>query len=228
MWLELEIVCDALVHFHQCGYVHGDVKPRNILRHPGHSRAWKMIDLDASVKIGEKTGFKMSTGFVPPEMIEMENEDKDHSGTIKTSSVVVKKSFDVWSFGMTMYSLVTGQSFFHCDGRDNLVHLEELAHLTDDMIHHRLEVVSDVNARVLLSSILKIDPKDRLTLPFMVTGGKVAISSTPSNQSQEERFKLEIPVHQSYHLYMRAPPGVHDAKYHSVVDICEDESTLWV
>jgi hypothetical protein len=30
---------------------------------------WKLIDLDAAAKIGEKAGLKSSTGYVPPELL---------------------------------------------------------------------------------------------------------------------------------------------------------------
>ena len=60
-------VAKALGHMHEQGFVHGDIKPRNVVR---VGESWKLIDLDASVKIGVEIGRKYSTGYAPPEFIQ--------------------------------------------------------------------------------------------------------------------------------------------------------------
>ena len=61
-------VARCLSHMHDHGYVHGDVKPLNIMR-MGHG--FKLIDLDASVSFaaGDFACAKFSSGFVPPECV---------------------------------------------------------------------------------------------------------------------------------------------------------------
>ncbi|KAF0700109.1 Aste57867_9340 [Aphanomyces stellatus] len=55
----------ALNHLHESGLVHGDLKKLNVLR---VQNALKLIDLDASAKIGDAVGTKFSSGILPPEM----------------------------------------------------------------------------------------------------------------------------------------------------------------
>ena len=59
-------VATALQHMHEQNFVHGDIKPRNIVR---VGERWKLIDLDAAVKVGEPIGRKYSGGYAPPEFI---------------------------------------------------------------------------------------------------------------------------------------------------------------
>jgi hypothetical protein len=56
----------ALEHLHS-GHriVHGDFKPRNVVRINGHL---KLIDFDASVTDGEELTEKCSSGYIPPEL----------------------------------------------------------------------------------------------------------------------------------------------------------------
>eukprot|EP00505_MAST-04D_sp_SCG-Rhode-Island_P000583 Stramenopile-MAST_4_protein_583 len=61
-------VANALQHLHEKGLVHGDIKPRNIVRVVDQ---WKLIDLDASASIGDPIGRKYSSGYSPPELAKM-------------------------------------------------------------------------------------------------------------------------------------------------------------
>ena len=66
----------ALRHLHSRGLVHGDVKPRNVVRING---SWKLIDLDAAAPQGKPVGRKYSSGFSPPELAQLIfNKDGDH------------------------------------------------------------------------------------------------------------------------------------------------------
>lgn len=60
-------VAESLAHLHDKGLVHGDLKPKNVLRSRGRLC---LTDLDAaaSMTCGEYVGAKVSTGVLPPEM----------------------------------------------------------------------------------------------------------------------------------------------------------------
>jgi serine/threonine protein kinase len=61
-------IADAIAHLHRNEMIHGDVKLLNAVR---VGTCLRLIDLDASVKIGEASyvGAKFSSGMLPPEMI---------------------------------------------------------------------------------------------------------------------------------------------------------------
>ena len=72
--LGLQVVEDVgrcLRKLHHLNIVHGDLKPRNVLRVSG---LWKLTDLDASSKVGELAGLKFSSAFCPPEMWDLDVE----------------------------------------------------------------------------------------------------------------------------------------------------------
>ena len=67
---------DAILHLHQKGIIHGDLKLQNIVR---SQERLQLIDLDASARIsgtGNKSyiGSKFSSGVLPPEMIARLND----------------------------------------------------------------------------------------------------------------------------------------------------------
>ena len=61
----------AIQHMHEKNMIHADIKPRNVIRDTAGD--FKLIDLDASVEIGEKlTDKKKSTAFMSPELAKAE------------------------------------------------------------------------------------------------------------------------------------------------------------
>ena len=64
-------VAKAIKHIHDKGYIHGDMKPRNVIRAPDGDM--KAIDLDATVLIGEDlSNKKKSTAYISPEVARIE------------------------------------------------------------------------------------------------------------------------------------------------------------
>merc|ERR1712238_250713 len=61
----------AIQHMHEKNMIHADIKPRNVIR--DITGDFKLIDLDASVEIGEKLiNKKKSTAFMSPELAKAE------------------------------------------------------------------------------------------------------------------------------------------------------------
>lgn len=85
-------VASALVHIHDKGYAHADMKPNNILWDEKHT---KVIDLGQAWKIGStKPRMSGTAGFVAPEQPFVQP---------------ITAQTDVFNFGATMYRLLRGK-----------------------------------------------------------------------------------------------------------------------
>lgn len=160
----------GLAHIHGQGYIHGDVKPLNIMR-VGDQLTY--IDLDASVSFVNNgyAGAKYSSAYIPPELLAVKGKDI----VIRSSAVAAEDrsyellaahpSFDMWSLGVTLFQLFTDKTLFHADGEGNLstAELSNLANWTDAHKKSRLIGVRNIAARYLLWKLLSKDASRRPT-----------------------------------------------------------------
>merc|ERR1712161_28528 len=80
----------AIQHMHENNMIHADIKPRNVIR--DITGDFKLIDLDASVEIGEKlTDKKKSTAFMSPELAKAEFSSIE---SVEKLQQKCKKKFD--------------------------------------------------------------------------------------------------------------------------------------
>jgi serine/threonine-protein kinase len=86
-------VADALLYMHECGFVHADIKPNNIIATDKHIA--KVIDLGQSCRIGTvKERIQGTVDYIAPEQVYR------HEITPAT---------DVYNLGATMFWTLTGQ-----------------------------------------------------------------------------------------------------------------------
>ena len=188
----LDIVLNILLHvqfLHQCRCIHGDLKPRNIVKitanskpparqdaasadegdgscneprdqqteqrgaagsgpppggnvsnssddggsdqggnSPDHKRSdrdavWKLIDMDASCKIGEPAGQKLtSSAFFPPEMAQHQL-GLVHSGARADGEVVASVQYEMWYVGLLILQLsrVDAPTLFQATQADDML-----------------------------------------------------------------------------------------------------------
>jgi ankyrin repeat protein/serine/threonine protein kinase len=189
-------------HLHSRGILHGDIKPLNIMR---IESTWKLIDLDASCRIGKDfVCAKYSTAYCPPESISV-NEEKSRAiprspenekmEQYQYSPLIADPSFDVWSLGCVLYQLCSkdalplfavGQDDNLSDDSsvdDNLLLLHEWS---DHVKQKKLNFIVDPLAKNLLSLMLMKSPEKRPSLqrilshPF-ISGKEIArLPETPA------------------------------------------------
>jgi serine/threonine protein kinase len=172
-------IVKCVAHLHDNGFIHGDLKPKNIMRSNG---SFLLIDFDASAYIGSGyAGKKVSTAYSSPELLyKKDNSDEygikyynnnlasyDEESKISQeySFLSASPSQDAWALGMTIYFLLTRSSFFQSDieGENicNSKDLKNLYHFSDSFKQEMLEKITDLQARNLLSNLLNKTPTKR-------------------------------------------------------------------
>lgn len=95
-------VCADLEKFHQAGWVHGDIKPSNIVKRKEALPAlYTLIDLDTAAPIGRRVA-PYSFVYAPPELL---LHLKDLYGP----------SGDIFSLAIIVWELLTGESYLQAD-----------------------------------------------------------------------------------------------------------------
>jgi hypothetical protein len=94
-------MCEGLAHMHDNGWIHGDLKPRNILVMADGSV--RLTDFGLAVELDGTHGYLPPAGssdYMPPER--WDEPLTDRGTAIRTGS-------DIWALGITAYQLLTGR-----------------------------------------------------------------------------------------------------------------------
>lgn len=153
-------ILDALSFIHREGYVHADLKPRNVLW-SGEEECFKLIDFGLSFKDGNQdVKYIQTEGYRAPEA-ELQNHLAQaglHSDLECTSAV------DLWSLGIILLEMYSGTKLKHA------VRSPQWKGNCSSMVDHIFASKGVVNAAIpayhlrdLIKSMLLEDPRDRIT-----------------------------------------------------------------
>ena len=152
-------IVQRVQQLHSHSIIHSDIKPRNILRMPDDNIV--LCDLDSALPTGSirDASYKCSSAYCPPELAQF----LFGNGTAPK----VTDKFDVWSLGLILYELCTGQHLFSQDiSDDNMTASADKTRLClwNCISDHELLQVFDVaEAKNLIRWCLMGDPIQRPT-----------------------------------------------------------------
>ena len=93
-------ICEGLVHMHAAGWVHGDLKPSNVLLMADGSVRLADFglarELDGTHAYAPRLG---SSDYLPPEW---------WSERVSAQGIAIRPTADVWALGVTIHRLLTG------------------------------------------------------------------------------------------------------------------------
>lgn len=150
-WLAFRDVVHGLEYLHYQKIIHRDLKPSNLLR--ADSGEVKIADLGVSNEFDGTDAYLTNTAgtpaFTPPESIAHKPGDEPFSG----------KAADIWSLGVTLFSLVYGKVPFH---DDNIVALYNKIRQQDLQMPDQADISPEL--KDLITRMLVKDPLQRIHL----------------------------------------------------------------
>jgi len=150
-WLALRDVVHGLEYLHYQKIIHRDLKPSNLLK--GDSGGVKIADLGVSNEFDGTDALLTNTAgtpaFTPPESISHKPGDEPYSG----------KTADIWSLGVTLFSLVYGKVPFH---DDNIVALYNKIRTQELHLPNEPDISPEL--KCLITQMLVKNPINRICL----------------------------------------------------------------
>ena len=190
-------ILQAIEYLHQRGVVHRDLSPQNIgLTFPkGEVRLgdfgaaavfvtkecegtetklkrWMpSLSTSSSSSQGRENSsdFVGTAGYVSPEMIRGNSNNNNGDTTTKcTEDISNFPAMDLWSFGCIIYHMIVGKSPFHALGEHSPI--QNMLDYTNGKKQLIFPSFIDTAAKDLISSLLKIEPGDRIGIQDSIFG----------------------------------------------------------
>jgi serine/threonine protein kinase len=190
----------ALHYAHNRGVVHRDIKPSNIMLTP--ERDVRIIDfgiaIDESAEITRIEGIAGSPSYMSPEQI-------------RSASITPRS--DLYSLGVVMYELLTGQRPFRADNLAKLLHL--IVYRPPQPLHMLRPDIPEALEQVVMRAMHK-DPEHRYR-----NGYEMAADLTRANQ-QLSRDSLALRVtEQARFEHLRQLRFFHDFSHAEIWEVLQ-------
>ncbi|KAM3841663.1 serine/threonine-protein kinase Kist [Vipera latastei] len=213
-------VLEALIYLHHKGYVHADLKPRNILW-SAEEECFKLIDFGLSFKEGNQdVKYIQTDGYRAPEA-ELQNclsKAGLHGGTECTSAV------DLWSLGIILLEMFSGMKLKH------IVQSQEWRANNSAFIDHIFANKSVINSAIpvyhlrdLLKSMLHNDQEKRVTAAEALCSPFFSIPFAPHI---EDLVMLPTPVLRLLNILSDASLQ-NEEEFEDVVDDIREECSKY-
>ncbi|XP_022359452.1 dual specificity protein kinase TTK isoform X1 [Enhydra lutris kenyoni] len=168
---------EAVHTIHQHGIVHSDLKPANFLIVDG---MLKLIDFGIANQMQPDTTSIVkdsqvgTVNYMPPEAIKDMSSSRENG---KSKSKISPKS-DVWSLGCILYYMTYGKTPFQ-----HIINQISKLHAIIDP-NHEIEFpdIPEKDLQDVLKCCLIRDPKQRISIPELLTHPYVQIQTHPGNQ----------------------------------------------
>lgn len=144
-------IAKGLQVLHSCNIAHMDLKLENILRFEGDQ--FKLVDLESSLDfsklIDDDVNIKSSLSIMAPEVYKFEVEK-------------MNTSVDIWSFGMLLFEVITGEVIVDTEDQENgykiiksflkqkSTYVENLVNIIDKQVSEEMPIKGKLNLQKMI------------------------------------------------------------------------------
>jgi len=144
-------IAKGLQVLHSCNIAHMDLKLENILRFEGDQ--FKLVDLESSLDftklIDDDVNIKSSLSIMAPEVYKFEVEK-------------MNTSVDIWSFGMLLFEVITGEVIVDTEDQENgfkiiksflkqkSKYVENLVNIIDKQVTEEMPIKGKLNLQKMI------------------------------------------------------------------------------
>jgi len=199
----------AVAGCHAHGFIHRDIKLENFMVCHG---VVQMIDFGLAARYGPGGELTEVTGthlYRAPEMFAPRRRLASRGGKASELPHGYNKPVDIWSMGVVMFALLTGESLFKLGSTPRAVQdrLVDPGYVQDRLRHCQALKACCPEARDLLAQMLQHDPRERITTvaalqhPFILRFSRELLHDAEGTA----QLKLDASIFQKMAAFARMP-----------------------
>jgi len=199
----------AVAGCHAHGFIHRDIKLENFMVCHG---VVQMIDFGLAARYGPGGELTEVTGthlYRAPEMFAPRRRLASRGGKASELPHGYNKPVDIWSMGVVMFALLTGESLFKLGSTPRAVQdrLVDPGYVQDRLRHCQALKACCPEARDLLAQMLQHDPRERITTvaalqhPFILRFSRELLH----HDEHAAQLKLDASIFQKMATFARMP-----------------------
>ncbi|CAF0970742.1 unnamed protein product [Brachionus calyciflorus] len=205
----MKSLISAIQYIHSQGVVHRDLKPENILFANQTDFKIKIVDFGFAKQKPDRKSLKLQTpcftlSYAAPEVLNQAlinpNESEGYD-----------ESCDLWSLGVILYTMLSGQVPFDCSTTNQITQdliIEKIRNSSN--LEFKEEFWSNISdsAKNLIKGLLNVDPKKRMKLKDLSRNEWIRSSASFSNNTIQNNIlidsSLKSKFKQAFNAYHKA------------------------